>query len=91
VDVERLVVEIAAISATAPRREYLEDLSVQAYGMATGTEREPVEVDARGRGCRGHQIDARSSSANMSSTSATSENAALLTEISFRDRVKCGW
>jgi hypothetical protein len=45
---ERGMVEIAAISTAEPRGDRLEDLSVQAYRLTAGTEREPVEVDSGG-------------------------------------------
>ena len=45
-DDERRVVEVARRATLEPRGEGLEDLSVQAYGMAAGAERQPVQINA---------------------------------------------
>ena len=45
-DLERRVVEVARGRVRESRRDHLEHLSVQTNGVAAGTERQPVEVDA---------------------------------------------
>ena len=45
-DHERRVVEVARRATLEPRGESLEDLSVQAYGLAAGAERQPVQINA---------------------------------------------
>jgi hypothetical protein len=42
---ERGVVEVAARSVPARRRQRLEDAAVEAHGMPAGSQRDPVQVD----------------------------------------------